>query len=175
MKVGQLFREHMAKQVTDGVSANTNVFLISYTKLSGLEVNTLRKDLHKVGAKMYVTRNSIIKHALKDSPAAPLTADLKGLTALVWGNGDIAKLSQVLVKFTKNFKGLSVQSGLLGGKALSPDEIKRISELPSREQLLAILLGTLASPISRFNGILNSKSRDLLSIMKQLSEKKGGS
>jgi len=174
MKIGQLFRQSMAREVQEGLSNSTSIFLITYRNVSGVQMNSLRKDLRKVGAQMYVTRNTIIRHAFKDREGSELVNKLEGTTALVWSNADSARISKVLVKFMEDFKGVSVQGGLLSGKILDKVDIKRISELPSREQLLATLLRIMISPLARFNGLLNSKIRDLLSIMKQLSEKKGG-
>ncbi len=174
MKVGKIFREKMTGQVKEAVGVNANVFLVSYKNISGPQMNNLRKDLKKVGAQMYVSRNSIIQLALKSAEQESLANRIKGQTALIWCNTDSAVISKLLVKFTKDFEGISLNAGLFSGKLLEKDDIKRLSELPSREVLLAILLRTMLSPATRFAGVLNSKTRDLLSILKQLSEKKGG-
>ncbi|OGX26833.1 MAG: 50S ribosomal protein L10 [Omnitrophica WOR_2 bacterium RIFCSPHIGHO2_02_FULL_48_11] len=173
MKVGKIFREKMTGQVKAAVG-NTNVFLVSYKNISGPQMNTLRKDLKKIGAQMYVSRNSLIQLALKSAEQEVLSERVKGQTALIWGNTDSAVISKLLVKFTKDFEGIALGGGLFDGKLLEKDDIKRLSELPSREVLLAMLLRTMLSPATQFAGVLNSKTRDLLSIMKQLSEKKGG-
>ncbi|OGX32487.1 MAG: 50S ribosomal protein L10 [Omnitrophica WOR_2 bacterium RIFCSPHIGHO2_01_FULL_48_9] len=163
----------MTGQVKAAVG-NTNVFLVSYKNISGPQMNTLRKDLKKIGAQMYVSRNSLIQLALKSAEQEVLSERVKGQTALIWGNTDSAVISKLLVKFTKDFEGIALGGGLFDGKLLEKDDIKRLSELPSREVLLAMLLRTMLSPATQFAGVLNSKTRDLLSIMKQLSEKKGG-
>ena len=174
MKVGKLFRENMASTVKTNVDKNANVFLLSYKNLSGPQMNTLRKDLKKVGAKMYVSRNTIIRKALQDLTREQLAEKIEGQTAIIWSNDDSVAVSKVIVKFTESFKTIFIQGGLLNGAPLAKEDVKKISELPSREVLLAMLLSTILSPVTRFAGILNSKSRDLLSILKQLSEKKGG-
>ena len=78
------------------------------------------------------------------------------------------------MKFAKGNEGVNVEGGLLDGVFLSQTEVKRLADLPSREDLLAQLLQTILSPMTRLAGVMNAKSRDLLSILKQLSEKKGG-
>ena len=174
MKVGKIFRDNITGTVKTNVDGNSNIFLLSYEKLSGPQMNTLRKDLRKVGARMYVSRNSLLRKALEELSQEQLTEKISGQTALVWSSEDSVAVSKVLVKFAESFKQLSIQGGLLDGALLAKEDVKKISELPSKEVLLAMLLGTILSPVTRFAGILNAKSRDLLSILKQLSEKKGG-
>lgn len=175
MKIGKIFRESITTTVKTNVDANSNVFLLSYDKLSGPQMNTLRKDLRKIGAKMYVSRNSLLRKALEEMSKDQLSEKVSGQTALVWSNEDSVAVSKVLVKFTESFKQVNIQGGLLDGAVLAKEDVKKISELPPKEVLRAMLLGTILSPVTRFAGILNAKSRDLLSILKQLSEKKGGS
>jgi large subunit ribosomal protein L10 len=79
-----------------------------------------------------------------------------------------------LVDFVKGFEGVIVQGGLLQGRILEQEDVKRLSELPTREILLAKLLSVIQSPLNRLAMALNAKTRELLSILKQLSEKKGG-
>ena len=67
-----------------------------------------------------------------------------------------------------------IAGGLLEGKELNKNDVKKLSDLPSREVLLSMLLSTIQSPLTRLAGALNAKTRDLISVLKQLSEKKGG-
>ena len=173
--VGKLLREQMAKQVKDGVQKNSNLFLLSYSKVNGNQMSTLRKDLKKVGAQMYVTRNTIIQHAFNELDQKDLAGRIEGQTAIVWSNTDSVEVSKVLVKFVKNLQGILLKGGLLEGRILEQDDIKTLADLPSKDVLRSTLLGTMLAPLTRFAGALNAKSQDLLSILKQLSEKKGGS
>ena len=74
----------------------------------------------------------------------------------------------------KDFETVIVQGGLLQGKLIEQADIKKLSELPSRDVLLSMLLSAIQSPLTRLAGALNAKTRDLVSVLKQLSEKKGG-
>lgn len=173
-KVGTLFRESLVNRIKEGVNNNSNVFLLSYSALSGLKNSDLRKNLRKIGAEVYVTKNSIARLALKDCEKDDLAQNVSQQTAFVFSDADSVELSKMLVDFEKDCKTFSVQGGLLEGKVLDQAEVKTLSELPSREVLLAMLLSTIQSPLTRLAGALNAKTRDLLSILKQLSEKNGG-
>ena len=92
---------------------------------------------------------------------------------MILSNADASEVSKVLVKFAKAYEGFIVRGGVLDGAFLTEAQVKTLSDLPSREVLLAKFLGTLAAPVSRFAGALNGKTRDLMSILKQKSEKGG--
>ncbi len=174
MKVGKIFRDSMINRISNAMNKNSNVFVMNYTKLSGPQINTIRKDLKKIGAQMYVSRNSIIDLAFKKLEQEDLSGKVDGQTALIWTNTDSVEISKLLMKFAKEFQGISVRGGLLEGVVLKQEDVKKLSDLPSRTVLLSTLLGTMIAPATRLLGAMNGKSRDLLSILKQLSEKKGG-
>lgn len=174
-RVGQIYRQRLVDTVKEGLQNNSSVFLVSYTKLSSAQLGTLRKDLKKIGADVYVSRNRLAKLALREFNGADLADKLSAQTALIWSNEDPAAIAKLLVKFTEDRDTVSVQGAMLDGAVLGQGDVKRFSELPSKEVLLAQLLQVMLSPMTRFAGVLNGKSRELLSILKQLSEKKGGS
>jgi len=173
-KVGQLYRESLVNQIKDGVDSNSCAFIMSYSNLSSIKLSNLRKTLKKAGANMYVTKNSVASVALKDLEHEKLVDGIADQTAFIWSNSDSAEISKILVNFAKEGKKVSVNGGILEGRILTGSDITRLSDLPSREVLLAMLLSTIQSPLTRLAGALNAKTRDLLSILKQLSEKKGG-
>lgn len=174
-KVGQLLRRHLIDNIKSSVEENSNAFLISYSALSGSQMNDLRKDLKRLGAQMFVSRTRLARLALKEIEQEAFSNTLSGQTAFVWSNADAVTVSKLLVDFTKKNENVAVRGAVLDGDFLAGQDVKRLADLPSREVLLSQLLGTIVSPITTLAGHLNAKSRDLLSILKQLSEKKGGS
>ena len=173
-KIGQLYRESLVQQVKKGVSDSDNVFLLSYSRVSGLQMSDLRKDLNRTGASVYVTKNSVIQLALKEIEQEELAGKISGQTALVWGGAASSEVSKILVDFVEQSEHIVVQGGLLQGKLLEQGDIKKLSELPSREVLLSMLLSSIQAPLTHLAGVLNAKTRDLVSVLKQLSEQKGG-
>ncbi|HPN88117.1 MAG TPA: 50S ribosomal protein L10 [Candidatus Omnitrophota bacterium] len=172
--IGQIFREILANDVKKGINKNNNVFVLSYSKLSSAQICDLRKMLKKSGAQVYVSKNTIARIALQDLNFQELADKIDNQTAFIWSNADAVDIAKAIIKFVKDFDVVKVQGGLLQGRVLNHDDVKRLSDLPSREVLLSQLLGTIQAPLSRLANALNAKTRDLLSILKQLSEKKGG-
>jgi large subunit ribosomal protein L10 len=173
-KVGKIFRGKLISEVTENVRKNSAVFLLGYSEVSSARMDIFRKDLKRVNAKMFMSKNRLAQLALKTVDRAQLAERISGQTAFIWSNHDAAVLSKLLVKFAKDCNGVQIKGGLLEGALLQKEDVQRLADLPSREVLQSQLLGTILAPLTRFAGILNGKTRDLLSIMKQLSAKKGG-
>jgi len=173
-KVGRLYREVLVDNVKRGVENNKSVFLLSYSSISSSQMDSLRKDLKRAGAQFYVSKNRIAKIALKDLDFEKLSESMEGQTAFAFSNEDSVEISKLFVKFAKAYDGFSVKGGVLDGTLLDGSQVKRLSDLPSKDTLRSQLLATILAPMTRLAGALNAKSRDLLSILKQLSEKKEG-
>ena len=174
-KVGQIYRKTLARHVHEGVKNRNSTFMISYTGVSGPQMNNFRKELKSKGAKVYVSRKSIAGIALKELKFDSLSERLSGQTAFIWADGDSSEISKIIIKFVKETKGgVVILGGLLQGSLLEKADVQTLSELPSREVLLGQLLGVIQSPLSRLAGALNAKTQELLSILNQLSEQKGG-
>ena len=174
MKVGRLFREDLVSHVKEGLQRRRSVFMVTYSRVSGPQMNTLRKGLKSAGAEFHISRNSMAELALKNLSYDKLIPKIKGQTAFVFSDADSVEVSKALVKFAKEWDGLVIQGGVLEGAILEKSDVERLSELPSKEILLTMLLRTLNTPVTRLARALNAKTRDLLSILKQLSEQKGG-
>jgi large subunit ribosomal protein L10 len=173
MKVGTIYRQKMAESVKTGVSKKSSTFVVSYRGISSAKMNILRKDLRRKKAEVLVSKTSVARIALKEAKYEDLAASIKGQMALISSNADASEVSKVLVKFAKDQEGFIVCGGILDGAFLTVDQVKTLSDLPSREVLLAKLLGIMSAPVTRFAGALNAKTRDLMSILKQKSEKGG--
>jgi len=170
MKVGTLYRQRMATSVKEGVEKKSSTFVVSYRGISSAKMNILRKDLKRKKAEVLVSKTSVARKALQAAKQDSLAATIEGQMALILSNADASEVSKVLVKFAKEQEGFTVRGGVLDGAFLTEEQVKTLSDLPSREVLLAQLLGTMAAPVSRFVGALNGKTRDLMSILKQKSE-----
>ncbi len=171
MKVGSIYRNKMASAVKEGVSKKSTTFVVSFRGVSSAKMDTLRKDLKRKKADVLVSKTSVSRIAFKEAQLETLAAAMTGSTALVLSDADASEISKILVKFAKDYEGFSVQGGILDGAVLNPSQIKTLSDLPSREALLAKLMGTFNAPLTRFAGALNAKTRDFMSILQQKSEK----
>jgi large subunit ribosomal protein L10 len=173
-KVGKIIRTTLLDGIKDGLQNHQSLFLLGYSALSSSQMDNLRKKLRRVGAQMNVPRNRIAKLAFKELHHEKLADQITGQTAFVWSSADAVVISKTLVKFSEEHQNVVIKGGLLDGVFLEKPDVKRLSDLPAKEVLQARLLQVILSPLTSLAGALNAKTRDLLSILKQLSEKKGG-
>jgi large subunit ribosomal protein L10 len=173
-KVGKIFRDKIVHTIKDGVTKQQASILVNYNKISSGDLSSLRKNLRQKKAKMYASRNSLVKVALKGTEMAALAEDLKGMTAFVWTDADASEVSKLLVKFAEKNETFAIRGGVFQKSLLRKEDVKRLADLPAKEVLMAQLLGTMQSPITRLARTLNGKTTELILILKQLSEKRGG-
>lgn len=170
-KVGRLIRESVSDKIRQNVKERGVTFLVSYTKMSSPKMNDFRKALSAAGAKVYVSKNRVAKKALEEIKFSSLIGTIKSQVAFVWSDKDSVEVAKVLVKLSKANEALSIQGGVLDGKAVEQKDVQRLSDLPSREVLLTMLAQCIQSPLSRLVNALNANTRDLIYILKQLSDK----
>lgn len=173
-KVGRIFRKGLLKNVKQGFADNQGTFIISCSALTATQTDMLRKSMKDLNVKVLVSKNRIARLALKELEYEKLADNISGQTAFAWTNNDASAVSKALVKFAADYEGVQIRGGVLDGAVLYQHDVKKLADLPAKEVLQAQLLGTIIAPLTRLAGALNAKSRDLLSILKQLSEKKGG-
>jgi len=174
-KVGRIFRKGLLKNVKQGLTDNQGTFVINYSSLTAAQTDRLRKTMKDLDVKVMVSKNRIARLALKEFEYDQLAdAVVSGQTAFAWTNADAVAVSKALIKFASDCEGVQIQGGVLDGAVLYREDIKRLADLPAKEVLQAQLLATIIAPLTRLAGALNAKTKDLLSILKQLSEKKGG-
>lgn len=148
------------------------LFVADYTGLKVDQFNILRNRLSGVGARCHVVKNTFLRRAAKDA-GFPEMGELKGQTAIVVGDKDVAAAAKVLKSFTAEFKKPVVRVGVIDRVVVTTDQIAAIADLPAREVLLAQLLGTLQSPASTLVRLLNEPASALARVLKAKADKEG--
>ncbi len=173
-------REDKEKQVAwlreqfQGVRA---LFLTDFQGLTVAEMNELRTQLRARGIKYKVMKNTLVRLAYKDTGVEVVGDDLVGPRAAAWTDSDenVPAMAKVLVDFAKGHPKMGLVRGALHGKIVEPSDLETLSKLPSREELLAKLLGTMKAPVGAFVNTLAAVPRSLLNALKAIEEKKGES
>lgn len=148
------------------------LFVADYTGLKVAQFAELRNRLHNTGARCHVVKNTFLRRAAKEA-GLPELAELKGQTAIIVGDKDVAAAAKVLKTFTAEFKKPEVKTGIVDKIVVTTDQIKAIADLPSREVLLATLLGVLNAPASKLVRVLNEPASSLARLLKAKAEKDG--
>lgn len=152
------------------LNASPFLFVAEYTGLTVDRFGELRSRLSGVGARCHVVKNSFLKRAAKEV-GLPELGELRGQTAIVVGDNDVAAAAKVLKAFSAEFQKPTVKSGVVDRMLVSSEQIKAIADLPSREVLLATLLGVLQAPAGKLVRVLNEPASSLARVLNAYAEK----
>src|SRR3984885_12366160 len=152
------------------LNASPFLFVADYTGLKVSQFAELRNRLGTSGARCHVVKNPFLRRAAKEA-GLPEIDGLKGQTAIIVRDKDVAAAAKILKNFTAEFKKPEVTSGVVDRLVVSSEQIKIIADLPAREVLLATLLGVLNAPASKLVRVLNEPASALARLLKAKAEK----
>ena len=142
-------------ELIEALKGATTGVLVDYRGLTVEEDTKLRNDLRAAGVKYFVVKNTLLRLAANQTGLEDLDSILHGPTALAISEDAVAP-AKVLADFAKDNETLEIKSGFMDGKVLSLDEIKTLAKTPSKEVLIAKLMGSLNSPISGLARLLST-------------------
>ena len=122
--------------------------LVDYRGLTVEEDTKLRAKLREAGVEYKVVKNTLTRFAIKEVGYEEMDEQLNGPTSLAISAEDPVAPAKVISDFAKTNENLTIKAGFLDGKVISLDEIKTLANTPSREVLIAKIMGSLNSPIS---------------------------
>ena len=147
-------------------------YFVDYRGLTFAEATELRARLRKVDASLKVVKNTLSKIAAADAGVEGLDELLSGPTAIAYVHGDPAKVAKTIQDFIKEKKKAAIRGGKLQRSVLTASQVEALASLPSREQLIAQLVGTIASPLAGLANVLTGPIRGLVVIIGQIPEQK---
>lgn len=147
--------------------------LADYRGINVASVTRLRASMREVGIKFKVSKNTLTKRAANELGISSLDSYLEGPTVLAFGN-DPAALAKILTDFAKTNKNLVVKVGLLDGKLLTPDNIKTLADLPSREVLLSQVLTGMMAPLNGMVNVLQGPMRNFVQVLEAYRKQQAG-
>lgn len=143
-------KKQIVLDVKEKMEQSKGMVFYDYRGLTVSEVTELRNKFREAGVEYRVIKNSMLKRAADMLEIEGLNEHLSGPTAVAFGFEDPVAPAKVLVEYTKKLKKTEIKTGVLEGKVIGLDEINNLADLPSREQLLGMLAGTLNAPITGF-------------------------
>ena len=156
------------------VKSSQAIFIVEYRGLRVSQSTAVRRLVRSSGGEMKVAKNTLMRIALKESDMVTADNIDFGPNAYVFAYQDAAATARALRDFSKE-KGneaLVIKGGILGGRVLSREQVMALADLPSRDVMLAMLLGVLNGPIRGFVTVLSGPSRGLVTALSQIKEQK---
>jgi large subunit ribosomal protein L10 len=152
---------------------NRSPFLLvtDYKQMKVDQFGELRNRLAPAGAEVRVVKNSFLKRAMADSGMPDVGDKLTGQTAIVLGEKDVAPVAKILKMFAAEFKIAALKIGVIDKAVISTSDVEALAELPSREVLLAQLLGLFQAPATRLVRVLNEPAAAFARLLKAKGDK----
>ncbi len=159
-------------EIKEKLSNSSSAILVDYRGLNVEEVTQLRKEFRENGVDYKVYKNTLTELAAKELELDELIPFLKGPTAIAFGVEDPVAPAKILADSIKKLKKMEFKVGVVEGSVIDVDGIKALADLPSREELIAKMLGSMNAPITGMVSVLGGTLRSLLYTLNAVKEQK---
>ena len=152
--------------LTDQLSGSTIIISTNYRGLVAKQMEELRRTLAKSNVTYHVVKNTLLRRAAEEVGKPQLMDIVEGPVALAFGHDDVADAARALSQYVRSGgSSLEIRGALLGERILGPEEVTGLATLPSREVLVARLIGQLQAPVGALHNVLSSPLRGLLFVL----------
>ncbi|RKY34325.1 MAG: 50S ribosomal protein L10 [Candidatus Omnitrophota bacterium] len=166
-------KKYMVKEVSRQLHDASGLVVTNFDKLPVVEIDSLRRNLNKVSAKLIVAKNTLLKIALSD---LKLNSGIEfigtGTTGLAIYKNDSVAAIKILFDFSKQHSNFEIRGGFIDNLWLDAGHAKELSELPSKDVLRATVLRYMNSPITGFVNVLAGSMRGFVRVLSQIAKQK---
>ena len=166
-------RQATVEELTEQLRASPHVYVTDFSGLNVSRMTELRRRLRAAGLRYVVVKNTLALRAFAATGVSALDEHLAGPTGLVLAGGDPAAGAKVLADFAREFERPAIKVGLVDGKPVTADQVRRLASLPSREVLLSQLAGYIQAPLAQFAGALNGLLYQFVGALEALRAQQG--
>jgi large subunit ribosomal protein L10 len=168
-------KQQVVAELHDKLKRAQAVFLADFRGMSVGKATDLRNELRKAGVEYKVVKNTLLELASRETDKTSLSPYFKGPTAVALTYTDPVSAAKVLSRFAKEQQLVfKLKAGVLSGKPISVQDIQSLADMPSREVLIAKLLGTMQAPTSNFVGVLAAVPASFVRALSAIKDKKEG-
>ena len=148
-------KQPIVEEISESIKDAQGVVLVAHRGLTVEEDTRLRKQLREAGVVYKVYKNTMMKRAFDGTQFEDLNKHLEGPSAIAISKEDATAPARILSKFAKEAPALELKAGVVEGNYYDVDGIKSLASIPSREELLSKLLGSMQSPIANFARVVD--------------------
>lgn len=157
------------RELIDGSSA---LYLTNYSGITVSEISLIRNELRKEGVKYKVIKNTLFERALKESGKYEKLGDyLTGMTGYAFASGNPVAPAKIIKKYFETSKKFELKACYIEGQFYDGSRLSELAALPSKEEIIASILGSLNAPASGIVGSINAIFRDLVNVVDQISKR----
>jgi large subunit ribosomal protein L10 len=161
-------RQETVASLTEQLRSSPNLYVTDFTGLNVLRMTEFRRRLRASGVSYVVVKNTLAQRALAANSITGLDDHLAGPTGLVLAGTDPVAAAKVLTDFAKEFEKPEIKIGLIDGRPVTADQVKRLASLPPRDALLSQLAGTMQAPVAQLVGVMNNMLYQMVGALEAL-------
>ncbi len=166
-------KKQQVAELSEKLKTAVTGVIVDYKGITVADDTKLRKSLRESGDEYKVVKNTLLGRALKEAGIDGLDSVLEGATAIAISQEDYVGAAKILCEYAEKNKNFQVKAGFVDGKVIDAEGVKNLAKLPSKEVLLAQVLGGLNAPITAFATVLNGTMKGLVVALNAIAEKKG--
>jgi len=148
-------KQPIVDEIKKNVEGAVSIVVVDYRGLTVEQDTRLRKEFREAGIIYKVYKNTLIKRAVEGTDFAQLNGDLEGPTAIAIAKQDATAPARIIAKFAKTAPALEIKAGVIEANYYDAAAMQVIASIPSREELISKLLGSIQSPITNFARVIN--------------------
>ena len=177
IKYGSKVRELMVKEMEDVLKKSKGFVLSTSGNIKASDMDGFRKKIKKAGSRHLIVKKRLTKKAFDKAGLSGFDEVLKQKknVAMTMIHDDPVTIAKILVEFAKANTNFTLTKGYLEGQVFEASKVKQLADLPSREQLIAMMLRAMNGPVSGFAGVMASILRSLCYALNAVKDKKGAS
>ncbi len=165
-------KQESVAEVAEKMKRSQSMIMLDYRGLTVEQVTNLRNTFRAANVEYRVIKNNMLLRAAQSIGVEGAEDIFKGPTAVAFGYDDAVAPAKILTKFIKDVKKTEIKGGILEGKVLDASGVENLAKLPSKEELIAKMLGSMNAPITNFVGVLAAVPRSLVCALNAIREQK---
>lgn len=164
-------KQQLVKEIVERLKKTKGAVFADYTGLSVAKLTELRRKLLAQAGELKVAKKTLLDISFKEGGVSEVnTKDMSGQVAVAFGYGDEVGAAKILNDFAKKNEQLKILGGVLENKFIDQASVISLAKLPSKQELLGQLVGTVAAPISGFVNVLQGNLRGLVRVLSQINK-----
>ncbi len=165
-------KKAMVAELVEGIRGASSLYFVDFTGMTVAEDQTFRRELREKGGVMKVAKNTLLLRALAEVGEVEIEEKrLFGQTAVIFGSTDAIAPAKIIRKYFEKSDKPKLKVAVVEGQVFDGKQLKEVSELPTREDMIASIVGSIHAPISGIHGAINAVMRDVAMLVEEVAKK----
>ncbi|RPI69220.1 MAG: 50S ribosomal protein L10 [Ignavibacteriae bacterium] len=163
----------MVAELAEQIREASSLYFVDFTGMTVAQAQAFRRELREKDAVMKVAKNTLLLRALAEVGGVEIEeSKLFGQTAVIFGSTDSIAPAKIIRKHFEKGEKPKLKLAVVEGQVFDGSQLKQVSELPTREDMIASIVGSIHAPISGIHGAINAVMRDVAMLVEEVAKKK---